>query len=166
MTHFKIYSVGDRVLIPLSAKTQSGIWLETQPVGLADRHHPQEVIRKIKEALAGGHPIIPTPPLRGWPKPVVVAAAGLRTWENFLLAARGWSVEKRGGAYALVPLCVAASGDHFTFDSGRVPGVEHSDRLHQAWTQGNGADPRAPQTTATRRRPTRPARPSTSRTRG
>jgi hypothetical protein len=126
MTHFTVYCLGDRVLLPTSSKTQAGFWLETEPVAVADMNEWQSVVRVIGDALVAEHPVVATPPRHNFPKPVVLAPAGVKTWRAFLSKARGWRIEKNGGAYSLIPLCVAADGDYFAHDR------EHTTEVSEA----------------------------------
>jgi hypothetical protein len=57
----------------------------------------------IKETMARGNPIIPTPKRDSWPEPVVLKYAKVKSWSAFEKEALNWEVVEEAGIYQINP---------------------------------------------------------------
>lgn len=116
MTNFAVYIVGERLILPTKARTSVGLWMEIEPVAVAEVSDPNAIVAVIAAALAAPHPSVAMPPKHDLPKPVVLGPAGVKTWRAFHDKAHGWTIEKKSAAYHVTPLVRDDEGPGFIFD--------------------------------------------------
>lgn len=89
-----VYLCGKRVIVPTSARTRAGFYLEIEPVRVAEADDASAIREIILLALETGNPSIATPPRDKFPKPVVLKHAKVRSWVAFERLVRAWQVYK------------------------------------------------------------------------
>jgi len=91
------------VFIPVVAKTDSGFYLDIEPVAVAEASDRDGLMRAIKEALSRDNPVIPTPMRDAFPKPVVLKYANVKSWSTFEKGTSLWSVDAKDSVYQIRP---------------------------------------------------------------
>jgi hypothetical protein len=71
------------VLIPCSAKTEVGFWLDVEPVEVAHADNEASILGSLRKIAALGVRSVPTPRRDAFPKPVILKFAGSKTWGAF-----------------------------------------------------------------------------------
>lgn len=104
---WNVYVLGDKLIIPTSAKTTAGFYLEIDPVFSASKDDESGSSTAIASALARGNPALPTPDWKRGNKavPVVLRHGGVNTWPAFVNKADCWRVLSNSDSYVIVP-CV------------------------------------------------------------
>jgi hypothetical protein len=105
-----VYLVKDRVIIPAQTMTTGGSYLETEPVAVRDIADDAGIVDAILSELAQERPVIPAPSRDNWPKPVVLAPAGVKTWGALEKTGRSWPVQFFGNQWHIVPSRTNAKG--------------------------------------------------------
>jgi hypothetical protein len=101
---WNLYIVGEKLIVPTSAKAEAGFGIEVEPVLVALLTDAASSSDAIAQTLERGNPLIPTPDWKTAPSPVVLRHAGVKSWSAFLSKAKGWAVKKEPGSYLVAPL--------------------------------------------------------------
>jgi hypothetical protein len=102
MMRCSLYIRSGVAYIPVDAKTEAGFHMNIEPVEVVPVSDSQAFARAIKQTIARGNPMIPTPTrATGFPKPVIPKYAKLKSWRAFEQDASYWTFEKREGAYEI-----------------------------------------------------------------
>jgi hypothetical protein len=105
-----IYSHRSMILIPTTARTGDGFYIEVEPVEVLDTPTTDALEAALARVFSRGTPTIPTPPPGHFPKPVLLGYAKARTWSDFERSARLWQVEQNGEAISITPTKRAKEG--------------------------------------------------------
>jgi hypothetical protein len=92
----KLYLRSGKAYIPTVARTTDGFFLEIEPVAVVDPGDAAALERELKARLAQGTPTVPTPTRDSFPKPVVLAHAGVKSWATFQKSALVWATDGAG----------------------------------------------------------------------
>jgi len=102
MKLFHVYVLDDHVYIPRMSRTESGVFLEKDPIDVVSTKDPNSVTAAIIGIVESEVPTVPTPERDGWPKPVIHKYAKLRSYAAFEREATLWSIVLRDdGVYRL-----------------------------------------------------------------
>lgn len=71
------------VLVPRTAKTEAGYWLDVEPVKRASVDDPASISHVLREAIEHEELIVASPTRAMFPKPVVLAHSTARSWSDF-----------------------------------------------------------------------------------
>ena len=85
------------------AKTEAGIYSGIDPVTVVPVADANAFIAAIKQTMARGNPIIPTPKRDSWPEPVVLKYANVKSWSAFEKEALNWEILEKAGIYQIKP---------------------------------------------------------------
>lgn len=119
-TNFAVVRFKDRVLIPTISRTTDGHSLQANPVLIFDLLDEAGMVRAMVAAIAAEHPVVPTPATRdAWPKPVLLAAAGVRSEAALEKSGASWSAYYRGSLWTIYPSKWNAKG-RWELDQARV----------------------------------------------
>ena len=100
---WEIYLKKDTVYLPTVAKTDAGIYSDIEPVKVVQVWDTDAFVAAIKETMARGNPIIPTPKRDAWPEPVVLKYANVKSWSAFEKETVDWAIVKKAGIYQIKP---------------------------------------------------------------
>ncbi len=99
----EIYLRKNIVYLPTMARTEAGIYSGIDPVTVVPVTDAGAFTVAIRETMARGNPIIPTPKRDSWPEPVVLKYAKVKSWTAFEKDASIWTVEEKAGIYHISP---------------------------------------------------------------
>jgi hypothetical protein len=71
------------VVIPTSAKTTAGFWMNVEPVEVVPIDRRGQIADAIRRIALAPVRTIPTPPRNGFPEPVVLKHGKVRSWSQF-----------------------------------------------------------------------------------
>lgn len=100
---YRLYVHRTRVLIPLTAKTTDGIFVEQEPVQVIDTSDSKLVMEKLLKLIKHGNPVVRPLTMEEMKIPVVPRHAGVKTWAAFEKSAISWSIVINGPKYQLCP---------------------------------------------------------------
>lgn len=97
------------VYMPTVALSESGLYLDIEPVEVVSASDPAAVQAAVERTLARGQPRIPAlkPP---FPPPVVLKHARVRSWGAFERGASTLGIDDKGGRYRIIPYRVLRQG--------------------------------------------------------
>ena len=98
-----IYLRKDAVYLLAMAKTEAGFYSAIEPVTVVPVGDTEAFAAAIKETIARGNPIIPTPKRDSWPEPVVLKHAKVKSWSAFEKKALNWEIVEEAGIYQIKP---------------------------------------------------------------
>jgi len=88
--------------IPTAAKTDAGYYLDIEPVEVKTISDEEGFIAAIKRTINRGHPIVPAPTRgTGFPKPVILRHAKMRSLAAFEKDASYWQLHKQDNLYRI-----------------------------------------------------------------
>jgi hypothetical protein len=99
---FYTYLKNAIVYIPTVVKLQTGPHIEVDPVAVVPVANTDALRRALLDAIARKNAIVPNPPKDGWPPPILLKYAGVKTWSAFARGASQWSIEEKDGKYKIV----------------------------------------------------------------
>ena len=102
MWHF--YVRGGKAYVPVVAQTDAGFFLDIDPVAVIPVDDHEALIRTIAQQIATGNPVVAAPERSAYGTPVVVRAAGVKTWATFEKNARCFTAYRTEAGYELPPM--------------------------------------------------------------
>lgn len=96
-----VYVYGDKAYLPIVAQTEAGFYLDVPPVVVIEALDPSAMTRELVQCVSRGNPKVPTPSRAQFPKPVVLAASGVKTWSAFEKKAICWTITRNGAVYEI-----------------------------------------------------------------
>ena len=99
--YFSIYLVRNRVLAPAQAMTRNGYYFETTPVAVHDIADELGVVTSIVSELNQEHPMVSFPSRDSYPKPAVLAPAGLKSWNALEKEGKTWAATLIGNTWRI-----------------------------------------------------------------
>ena len=100
---WNVYLRRGMLYVPTVARTESGLYLDVEPVGVAAATDADAVRKVVRSAIERGNPAIPTPARGAFPKPVVLRHAGMQSWSEFERATSSLAVAHRDGRFRIIP---------------------------------------------------------------
>jgi len=91
------------VYLPTVAKTEAGFYMDREPVAVVPAEHTDGLRLALRNLVARGNAIIPTPKRNAYPPPVLPKYAGVKTWAAFMRGASEWKIAEKNGNYEIVP---------------------------------------------------------------
>lgn len=91
------------VYLPTVAKTEAGFYMTRDPVAVVQAADTDALRRALRDAIAKGNTIIPTPKRNAFPPPVLPKYAGEKTWSAFMRGASDWDIFEKDGNYEITP---------------------------------------------------------------
>ena len=99
---FNIYRIGEKLILPTSAKTVAGYYLETEPVFVTATDNASEIERIVAGFLEQGNPLVSTPDWRRPPQPAVLKHAQCKSWASFVNRAACWNIHGDRDSYTVI----------------------------------------------------------------
>jgi hypothetical protein len=97
-----LYIRNGTAYVPTAAKTQAGYYLDIEPVEVVPISDDEGFARAIRRSIDRGHPVVSTPTrATGFPKPVILASAKVRTPAAFEKDASYWQLCKTDHSYVI-----------------------------------------------------------------
>jgi hypothetical protein len=91
------------VYLPTVARTQAGFYMKREPVAVVPAVDADELRRALRDIMAKGNAVIPTPKRDAFPAPVLPKYAGEKTWAAFMRGASEWDISEKNGNYQIMP---------------------------------------------------------------
>lgn len=107
---WQLYTRGDKVYLPTSAKTAAGFFLDDDPVEVVDLADKAGLRDAICRVVSKGNPEVPTPLDPDVHEPAVLKHAGLRTWSAFARRAELWTIKERDGNFEIIRMLKRPGG--------------------------------------------------------
>jgi hypothetical protein len=99
-----------RFLVPIVARTTAGYFLDIEPVAVAQRELPDDLVSALDSALRLGNPSVATPTRASFPEPVVLKPAEVKSWATFEKRSICWTINLENDEYSLSATGRAAGG--------------------------------------------------------
>ena len=100
---WQIYLRKDKVYVPTVAQTEAGFYTDIEPVIVVPAIDSKAFQGAVREIMAKGNPIVPTPTRASFPKPVILKYANVNSWSAFEKGALHWTVVEKLGNYQIKP---------------------------------------------------------------
>jgi hypothetical protein len=108
MWHF--YVRKGKAYLPSVARTEAGFFLDIAPVTVLPVDDREGLVRAIATMIAAGNPVVATPARSAYSTPVVVEAAGVKTWSAFESGARCFTAYRTEADYEIPAMERAGDG--------------------------------------------------------
>jgi hypothetical protein len=99
---YQLYLRKGKVFIPTFGLVHKGLYRDIEPVAVVDVSDTEVLRQAFHETIARGNPPTPHYPRDGYPQPVVVKYAGVKSWSAFARGASPWNIKDKGGIYQIV----------------------------------------------------------------
>jgi hypothetical protein len=99
-----------KAYLPVVAQTDAGFFLDIDPVTVIAADDREALVRAVAEQIIAGNPVVPTPKRSAYGTPVVVKAAGVKTWSAFEQSARSFTAYRTESEYQIPPMERTAEG--------------------------------------------------------
>src|ERR1700693_2456187 len=97
-----LYIRNGTAYVPTAAKTEAGYSLDIEPVEVTPISDEEDFLGAIRRTIDRGHPMVPTPTrATGFPKPVVLRYAKVRSFADFEKDASYWQLHKDGDLFRI-----------------------------------------------------------------
>lgn len=91
------------VYVPVLAKTEAGFYKWIEPITVTPVASAAALRDALKEVIARGNPIIPTPPPATTdPLPIALKQAGVKTWRAWERSTTCWKISENDSIYKIV----------------------------------------------------------------
>jgi hypothetical protein len=99
---FHLYLQKGTAFVPTTGLVERGPYRDMEPVAVAPVSNPEAVRQALRAATSRGNPPAPRYPRDGYPQPVVVKYAGVKSWSVFARGTLTWSIDEREGNYQII----------------------------------------------------------------
>lgn len=108
------YKRGSQIFVHSSSRTTAGVWLLSEPVAAVAVDDPEELGRRILEALNASKDQVPHP--KSWKNlfDPVLHLAGVKSWSTFVKSAKCVEIEAINGVAKLIPTRNLGADDGFS----------------------------------------------------
>lgn len=97
-----LYILNGIAYIPTAAKTEAGYYMDIEPVEVISSSDKVAFAQSIKRTIIRGNPTVPTPTrATGFPKPVVLKYANLKSMAAFEKKASSWHLDEKNGLFII-----------------------------------------------------------------
>src|SRR5258708_39144334 len=97
-----LYIRNGTAYVPTAAKTEAGYYLDIDPVEVTSISDAEGFARAVRQTIDRGHPTVPTPTrATGFPKPVVLRYAKVRSLTAFEKDTSYWQLHRKDDAYQI-----------------------------------------------------------------
>ncbi|MBX3076458.1 hypothetical protein KF707_12240 [Candidatus Obscuribacterales bacterium] len=83
MVRVYLYAVGQKVILPLVAENEAGVYVETGPVQFFDVPEVDKWKAEVYRRLVDGNPVVTTPDEDVTPGSPILEALNLKRWDDF-----------------------------------------------------------------------------------
>lgn len=92
-----VYYRAGRFFVPVVAQADAGYFVDIEPVATIALDDPAGLASSIDAVIDKGNPRIPSFARSEFPRPVVLAPAGVKSWATFERKAACWTVTREAG---------------------------------------------------------------------
>lgn len=105
-----IYLRKGQVFVPTVSRTDSGFFMDSNPVSVHAVTDGKAIINAIEAAILRGNPVIQTPSRGSFLVPIILEHAKVKSWATFEKSAVCWKVRSKESAFQLCPMRKSPTG--------------------------------------------------------
>ena len=96
-----LYMRNGTVYIPTMGIMERGFYRGIEPVAVVSATNAEALREALGATIARGNPVVPKLRRRGWPPPVFLKYAGVKSWSAFERGMLAWEIEKKDGNFQI-----------------------------------------------------------------